>query len=158
MAFDYVEKIKNIVNIFEDHNTSTASPDLSASMSSRVVSIINDDPDIDGRRSDQSPVLYVTLDNATEEETQLGADFTNRKKEKTVTYEIHGCYKKEGFSKQHIDHLTDFYQMANNVEAVIKAESTLSDTALHVEVVETDFKERPTQTYWKIFKTTINMF
>ena len=158
MSFDYVEKIKNVVNVLTDHNTTTASPDLSALMSTRVVSIINDDPNIDGRRSDQSPCIYVSLASASDEETSLGGNFANRKKEKTVVYDIHGIYKKEGFSKQHIAHLVDFYQMANNVEAVIKKESTLSNTALHIEIVDTDFKgEQPDQGYWKIFKTTLNV-
>ena len=158
MSFDYVERIKNVINVLTDHNTTTASPDLSASITTRVQSVINDDPNIQGIRGDRTPAIFVSIDSASEEETQMGANFTNRKKEKTVNYDIHGIYKKEGFSATHETHLTDFYQLANNVEAVLKKEATLSGTALHIENVNTDFKsEQADNTYIKVFKISFSV-
>lgn len=158
MSFDYVARIGNVVNVLVNHNTTTASPDLSASMSTRIQRIVNDDPNIQGIRGDKTPAFFVSLNTASDEEEQMGANFVNRKKQKSVSYDIHGIYKKEGFSKEHESHITDFYQMANNLEAVLKAEATLSNTALHVELVDTDFKsDQPENSYVKVFKTTLNV-
>ena len=154
MAIDYVSKVKTVVDILDAHNTSTASPDLSASLTSRVVDIYNDDPNITGGRNTKYPCLWVTIQNASEEETQIG-DFTGRRKEKLITYDITGVYKKDGMSRNHEDVMKDFYQLASNTEAVIKRESTFSGTALHVGIVNTDFKtEYADQTWMKIFRIT----
>ena len=119
MAVDYVEKVAKVVSILGAFNTTTASPDLSASMTSRVANIYNDDPNIRGLRVDQGPALYVSINRGSQEETQIG-DFANRRKEITISYDIHGALKREGFSTTHETTLTDFYQMASNLEAVLK--------------------------------------
>ena len=152
MAIDYVSKIKTVVDILDSHNTTTASPDLSASLTTRVVDVYNDDPNITGGRNTKFPSVWVTIQNATEEETQIGR-FDNRRKEKDITYEIMGVYKRDGWSETHENLMKDFYQLASNVEAVIKKESTFSGTALHVGIVNTDFKtEYAEQTWMKVFR------
>lgn len=157
MGIDYVDKIGSFVTILQAHNTSTATPDLSASLTTRVQNIYNDDPAVRGLdRIDRGPAIFVSMNRASEEETQIG-DFNNRRKQKTVVYDVHGVYPKEGISKTHASVLTDFYQLASNLEAVVKRESTFSGSAIHVEVVDTDFKaERPENNFVKVFRIQVN--
>lgn len=158
MAFDYVSKINNVVNVLKAHNTSTSSPDLSASMSVRIPdnSIKVDDINISGLRTDQTPAVYVSLNTSDEEETVLGGSST-RRKEKNVVYDIFGIWKSP-MSTKHESKLIDFYQMASNVEEVLKSGHTLSNTALHTEPTTTDFKaEESDNTIYKVFKTTLNV-
>lgn len=159
MAIDYVSKISTFVDLLKAHNTTTASPDLSSSLTTRIQTITTAEPEVTGSRHGFFPLLNVELANATEEETQIG-DFSGRRKIKDVTYNVWGFYKKEGISKNQSQQLTDFYQMASNIEAVIKKESTLSGTALHVGVVSTDFTERRENNMIKVLKieTTVRYF
>lgn len=156
MAFDYVTKITTLVNLLKAHNTTTASPDLSSSLTTRIQTITTAEPDATGQRHGFYPYVSVELISAEEEETQIGS-FTNRRKIKTATYNIWGFYKKEGISKSQSQQLTDFYQMANNVEAVLKRESDLSGTALHVDVVSTDFTERRENDFIKVLKVVTSV-
>lgn len=152
MAISYTSKLSTLKTVLDTANTTTATPDLSGSLTTRIRNIYKDDPAIRGLRGDDTPALFISINRAEEDETQMG-DFTNRKKEKLIVYDIHGIYKKESYAEQHSDLLTDFYQMADNVEAVLKKESDLSGTALHVSVVDTEFKgEQPENTLLKVFK------
>ncbi len=151
MSFDYVSKITTLVDVLKAHNTTTASPDLSSSLTSRIQTITTAEPDVSGQRHGFYPYISVELSGANEQETQIG-DFSGRRKIKTATYNIWGFYKKEGISKSQSQQLTDFYQMANNIEAVLKRESTLSGTALHIDVVSTDFTERRDNNLIKVLK------
>ena len=151
MAIDYVNKITTFVDRLRAYNTTTATPDLSSSLTSRIQTITSTEPEISGSRHGFFPLLFVELDNANEEETQIG-DYTNRRKIKNMTYNLWGFYKKEGMIKTQSAQLTDFYQMASNVEAVVKRESTLSGTALHFGVVSTNFKEHSENNLIKVFK------
>ena len=159
MAIDYVNKITTFVDLLKAHNTTTASPDLSASLTTRIQTITTAEPDVTGSRHGFFPLLNVELSQASEEETQIG-DFTGRRKIKDITYNVWGFYKKEGISKNQSQQLTDFYQLASNVEAVIKKESTLSGTALHVGVVNTSFTERRDNNLIKVLKieTSVRYF
>lgn len=140
MAIDYVNKCQTVVDVLKASNTTTASPDLSASLTSRIASITVAEPMMVGARRGDFPCVFVNVARATENETQIG-DYSGRRKEKTITYNIWGFYKKEGLSKTQPANLVDMYQMASNIEAVVKRQGTFSGTALHVGLVETDFQQ-----------------
>lgn len=159
MAIDYVAKVSTFVDLLRAHNTTTASPDLSASLSTRIQTITAAEPDMSGSRHGFYPLVMVELARGSEEETQIG-DFTGRRKIKTITYNVWGFYKKEGISKNQSQQLTDFYQMGSNLEAVIKRESSFSGTALHVQLVDTDFTERRENNMIRVIKleTSVKYF
>jgi hypothetical protein len=159
MAIDYVSKINTFIQLLSAHNTTTATPDLSASLTTRIQTITAAEPDLIGSRHGFFPLIMVELANANEEETQIG-DFTNRRKIKDVTFNVWGFYKKEGISKNHSQQLTDFYQMASNIESVLKRESSLSGTALLVSPVSTSFTERRENNLIKVLKieTSVRYF
>ncbi len=159
MGIDYVSKINTLVQLLSEHNTTTATPDLSSSLTTRIQTITSAEPDLIGSRHGFYPLVMVELAQASEEETQIG-DFSNRRKIKDVTYNIWAFYKKEGISKNHAQQLTDFYQMASNIESVLKRESSLSGTALLVSPVSTSFTERRENNLIKVLKieTTVRYF
>lgn len=159
MAIDYVAKINNFVALLAAHNTTTATPDLSSSLTTRVQTITVSEPDVSGARHGFYPCIMVEMATASEQETQIG-DFTGRRKIKDVVYNVWGFYKKEGISKNQNQQLTDFYQLASNVEAVIKREASLSGTALLVSPVSTTFTERRENNSIKVLKieTTVRYF
>lgn len=140
MGIDYVNKCQTVVDVLRAFNTTTASPDLSSSLTTRIASITVAEPGMVGARRGDFPCVFVNIARANEAETQIG-DYAGRRKEKTITYEIWGFYKKEGLSKTQPANLVDMYQMASNIEAVIKRNGTFSSTALHVGGVDTDFKQ-----------------
>jgi hypothetical protein len=155
MSIDYVGKVQKITDILEEHNTTTASPDLSQSMSSRIKFVYNDDPNMRGTRNDEMPAVFVTINSASESETQMG-DYANRQKEKEVVYNIYGVYNREGFSQESQEALVEYYRMAQNVEAVIKAESIFSTSAIHIDSVNTEFLTvKPENNQVKVF--VVNM-
>ncbi len=159
MAIDYVAKINNFIDLLRSHNTTTATPDLSVSLTTRIQTITAAEPDVSGSRHGFYPQIMVELGRAEEDETQIG-DFAGRRKIKTILYNVWGFYKKEGISKNQSQQLTDFYQMASNLEAVIKRESSFSGTALHVGPVNTDFSERRENNVIKVLKieTSVKYF
>jgi len=79
MAIDYNSKISTLVGLLQAHNTTTASPDLSGSLTTRIQTITTAEPDVSGQRHGFYPYVSVELSNANEEETQIGA-FSNRRK------------------------------------------------------------------------------
>lgn len=159
MGIDYVNKIATFVDLLKSHNTTTASPDLSASLTTRIQTITTAEPDVSGARHGYYPLIMVELARANEEETQIG-NFSSRRKIKDITYNVWGFYKKEGISKNQSQQLTDFYQLASNLESVIKKESDMSGTALHVPSVSADFTERRENNSIKVLKieTTVRYF
>lgn len=140
MAIDYIAKAQTVVDVLRAFNTTTAAYDLSSSLTTRIASITVADPAMVGARRGDFPCVFVNIARASEEETQIG-DFSNRRKQKTINYEIWGFYKKEGIAKTQAANLQDVYQMATNIEAVIKRNGSFSNTALHVGSVDTDFKQ-----------------
>lgn len=158
MSIDYATRLSNLVGIFESHNTTTATPDLSDGLTTRVKNIYNDFPAIRGMRGDLGPAIFVSINNATENESQIG-NFTNRKKFKVIAYDIHGVYRREGISKQHFVVIQDFYKMAENIEAVIKRETNAFDSLIvNMDVVDTDFKgEQPDNSIFKVFRIGVNI-
>lgn len=140
MGIDYVNKARTVVDVLRAFNTTTAAIDLSSSLTTRIASITVADPAMVGARRGDFPCIFVNIARANEEETQIG-DYAGRRKQKTINYEIWAFYKKEGLSKTQDANLQDMYQLASNLEAVIKRNGTFSSTALHVGGVDTDFKQ-----------------
>jgi len=142
MAIDYVAKAQTVVDVLRAFNTTTAAFDLSSSLTTRVASITVADPAMVGAKRGDFPFITVNIARASEGETQIGS-FATRRKEKTITYEIWGFYKKEGIAKTQAANLQDMYQLASNIEGVLKRNGTFSGTAMHIPSVDTDFKQHP---------------
>jgi hypothetical protein len=151
MAIDYVNKAQTVVDVLRSFNTTTAAVDLSASLTTRIASITVAEPDMVGARRGDFPCVFVSIARASEAETQIG-DYSGRRKQKTINYEIWGFYKKEGISKTQSANLKDMYQLASNIEAVLKRNGTFSSTALHIGGVDTDFKQHEENNLIKALK------
>lgn len=161
MTINYNGKLNEIVTFLKDHNTTTASPYLSSSLTSTVImsndNILADDPNIVGIRGDKMPALFVSLNTADEEESQMG-ELSNRKKFKTIAYDVHGCFRRPGMSTTHAAALNNFYQLAENTEAILKREFFNATNVISSELTSTDFKaEQPDNTQIKVFKISFNV-
>lgn len=142
VPFDYEGNLGAVANSLTDYNTTTATPDLSDGMTSRVKTIFNNDPNYFGSRIDLLPAVFVWMDNAEEEFGSLGETGpTGNRKYKTVTYNVLGVYVKEGATSEHTAVLQEVYRLAENMEGVFQKEMTLSGTALWVNPVSTQFLE-----------------
>lgn len=133
MAFDYAANVTTLVDVLKAHNTSTASPDLSGSLSSRIVdaNIVASDPDFQIMRGDRYPMLFVRLSDAQEEFAGIGnTGPTGVKKQKVVSYDIFGFYRKQGAGTSREALLDEVYTLARNIEGVLQANTTLRGTAM----------------------------
>lgn len=142
MPFEYVANINAILNVLKNHNTTTASPDLSNGLSERVDNdnIINSDPELVTPRADRLPAIYVMIANKDEEAAGLGATgVSGVRKHATVEYDIFAIYGKYGGGNAHSDLLTDVYKFAKNIEGVFQQEYKLSNTALFCHPKTTEF-------------------
>jgi hypothetical protein len=161
MSFNYVGNLNALVSCLENANTTTAAvggTDLSGSMSTRIQTILDDVPEIAGARLDKFPALFVSIGNSTDAESAIAGGLNSRRKSKVVGYQIVGVYRRQGWAQGHAEALTDFYQMASNLEGVLKRNLTLSSTALIVRDVSTEFRtERQEQAWNKVFKTTFEV-
>jgi len=140
--FDYDSKLDAVINALKTYNTTTASPDLSASMTSRIDSdnIFAYEPDNASLRGDRYPAIYASLVGADEEFIDIGETGSTRaSKYKTVTFAVVGLYKKEGFASDYSALPPEIFNMARNIEAVFRKELTLSGTAMWCGVTKTDF-------------------
>ena len=156
MGIDYIQKANTFADVLRAFNTTTAAPDLSSSLTTRIASITVADPRMVGARRGDFPFVCVNIARASENETQIG-DFSGRRKEKNINYEIWGFYKKEGLSKPSTANMLDTYQMASNLEAVIKRNGTFSGTALHVGIVDTDFTQYEENNVIKVLKIDVQV-
>lgn len=140
MPFDYNTNINAVRQALVDHNTVTASPDLSAGLTHRVKTIKIFDPEITAQKMSTYPAVYVRLITKDEEYTSLGATGSaGNKKQAEVAYDVMGYYLREGIVKQQEDLLNEIYNLAENVEGVFQAEFRLSNTALWCNPQTTDF-------------------
>lgn len=142
MPFTYATFLTNVYNCIKDHNTTTASPDLSNGLDVRIDdgNILKTDPEIEPPRADRLPAVYIRIADKTEESAGLGATGSSGvKKEAIVTYDVIGIYGKYGGWSPHSELLTDIYTMAENIEGVFQTEYTLSNTALYVNPIATEF-------------------
>lgn len=146
MSFEYTENLTALKDLLIEHNTSTASPDISADCDLRIREddIHIGDPTLTHIRNDRYPALFIRLSNAQEEFQSLG--FTGArgvKKSKTVTYDIFAFYRRDGASANYGDLLQDAYRLARNIEGVIQADPTLDGTAMWANPKNTQFANIP---------------
>jgi len=124
------------------HNTITGSPFLSSSLTTLIPKhmVLNDDPESRGLRNDEYPAVFVRLLNSSEEFSGIGQTGLNRaRKQKTAIFEILGFYRREGTEQTNEALMRECYQMAENLEAVLRTEYTASGTALWIQPKTTDF-------------------
>lgn len=141
-GFGYYSNLTAIINCLKAHNTTTASPDLSASLTSRLSddNVLADDPEVVEWRADRLPALFVRISNKEEESGGLGNTGANgAQKMATVRYDVIGMYPYEGGSGANQTALNEVYNMARNIEAVFQQEHNLSGTALYCNPGRTNF-------------------
>jgi len=140
MPFDYEANVAAVVQALTDHNTTTASPDLSSGMTTRVQNIYSADPETVSKRADSFPAIFVRISTKDEEYASLGQTGpTGNKKMATVTYDVFAFYKKDGTYTQNQTLLTEVYRLAENIEGVFQAEMKLSNTALWCNPLRSEF-------------------
>lgn len=142
MSFSYVTNLGKVINALKEHNTTTASPDLSTGLDIRINNdnILKTDPSIEQPRADRFPAIYVLINNKEEIYESLNAPGpTGAFKKAEVNYDIIGIYGKYGGYSPHSELLDDVYTLAGNIEGVFQAEYNLSGTALWCNPVSTEF-------------------
>lgn len=143
MPFEYVTNITAVRQVLLDHNTTTATPDLSADLVTRIgttTSIVIGDPETQMVRFDDYPAIYIRVADKEEEAAGLGETGPARaRKTANVTYDIIGLLGKESGIASHASVTTDLYRMARNIEGVFQQESNLSTTALWCHPSRTEF-------------------
>jgi len=140
MSFDYVTNLTAVKTALENHNTTTASPDLSSGLTKRVTTISTSDPEVTSVRNLVLPAVFVRISRGSSEFASLGITGpSGDKKFKNVTYDVIALYHKDGSHTKHEDLLTETYNLARNIEGTFEAEPKLSNTALWVNPESTDF-------------------
>ena len=140
MPFDYEANVAAVRQVLLDHNTTTASPDLSSGLTTRVRDVVIDDPESTSIQWDQLPIIFVRIQGSEEEYASLGptGPAANRKS-KTAVYELIGMYLRDGAYTTARVQETEVYRLAENLEGVFQAESQLSTTALWCNPASTNF-------------------
>lgn len=142
MAFDYETNITAVKNNLLAHNTTTANPDLSSQLISRVKNIYVSNPDVVMVRWQELPAIYIRAQTGEEAAAGLGDTgplSSNVMKFKEVLYEIIGMYPRDGAHTGNAAHETEMYRMAENIEGVFQRQFQLSGTALWCHPERTDF-------------------
>lgn len=132
-GFDYDAAMDAVLTALRSHNTTTASPDLSASMSSRFLdeNIRDGDPAISVVRQDRLPAIFVRISNAGEEFADIGATGpSGNLKFKTVVFDVFAIASREGATTERSNTVRAACKIAQNIEAVFQAEYLLSNTAI----------------------------
>ena len=140
MPFDYSGNLSAVYNALRDYNTTTANPDLSASLSTRVANIYKNDPSIIGLRGDIYPAVFVRVNSKTEDFAGLGTTgYAGARKEAEASYDIIGFYRKDGAVSTQGSVLVNLAKLAGNIEGVFQQEINLSGTALWCQPEDTNF-------------------
>lgn len=143
MPFDYEANISAITNAFtgtSSYNTTTANPDLSSGLTTRVRNVYRTDPSIVDMRAHIYPAIFVRVNGKKEEFAGLGATGpTQARKLAVVHYDVIGFYMKDGASSSQQNVMLELERLAENMEGVLQAEYTLSGTAMWCQPVSTDF-------------------
>lgn len=161
MPFDYAANVAAVRQCLADYNTATANPYLSQSLTTQIVSVLVDDPEVAGVQwTNHLPGVFIRIQTGEEEAASLGDTgplARHVQKFKTVAYEIIGLYPRDGASAANADHMTEIYQFAENLEGVFQREFTLSGTALWCHPERTDFGafQTPGGVRVKAFVTTL---
>ena len=140
MPFQYSTNLTSVYNALRDYNTTTASPDLSSGLTTRVQNVYLNDPSIVGLRADIYPAVFVRVNSKKEDFAGLGATGpANARKEAIVNYDVIGFYRKDGAVATQGSVLINLAKLAGNIEGVFQQESNLSGTALWCQAVDTNF-------------------
>lgn len=140
MPFEYGTAVQTIKDLLDAHNTTTATPDLSVSLTTRVKNVYKNDPAIVGLRGDIYPAVFVRVNRKQESFAGLGATGPNNaRKHAKVNYDVIGFYRKDGAYGTQQQVLAELETLARNIEGVFQQESNLSGTALWCQVKETSF-------------------
>lgn len=141
-GFEYKTNVDVVVNLLKKYNTTTATPYLSASLTSSIQSdnIKNENPELVTFRADNLPAIFVRISNATEDFSGIGPTGTNNcRKEKTIIYDLIGIYPVTGLARDENEKLEEIYNMSRNIEAVFQQNPRLTNTALWCNPRSTDF-------------------
>lgn len=147
MSFELETNINAVVQALKDHNTTTASPYLSQSLTSGQMtqaSIKIGDPDIETIQGARYPCIFVRvakLQDAFAGIGRPGSATTNVRKQATVTYDVVGIYHKDGGHASFESLMKETYKFARNICGAFNAEFTLSNTALWCQPAMTSFSE-----------------
>ena len=148
MPFDYETNVNAVLNQLTAHNTTTATPDLSSGLTTRVRTIRIDDPEVTAWKWNELPMVFIRIQNKIEELDTLGLTGSTagrNKKSADVVYEVFGIVHKDGVRQAHSDVLVEAYRLAGNLEGVFQQEIKLSNTALFINPVNTDFGDFVTE-------------
>lgn len=126
--FEYVDSLTAIKDLLVEHNTSTASPDLSYGLDTRLndKDVMVGDPQLTHIRGDRYPFIFLRLSTSQEEFQTIGTSGPRgAKKLKTLNIDIYGFYSRAGASSRFSEALEGAYSFARNIEGVIQANPTL---------------------------------
>lgn len=140
MPFDYESNVTAMQTVLRNANTTTASPDLSSGLTTRIRNITINDPEVIAVQWDDLPAIYLRIQNSDETFATLGnTGPTANTKFKEATYEVIGMYIRDGAHTAHSTMLLEVYRLAENLEGVFQANLTLSGTALWCNPIDTNF-------------------
>ena len=142
MSFPYNTLTTAVLNVLKNHNTTTASPDLSAGLNVRVDSdnILLGDIRLIQPRADRLPLICVLVDSKSEEYSGIGATGpSGSKKRATANIQVGVIMGKYGGYEADSTVLADLYKLAANCETAFQAEFTLSNTCLYCNPSSSNF-------------------
>lgn len=140
MAFDYEASVNAVSANLLAHNTTTAAPDVSSGLTTRVRTVRVCDPEVAAIKFAELPAVFVRVVDGNEEPASLGGTGpTGVQKFKDVVFEVVAMYHRDGAHTDHPDHLLESYRLAENIEGVFQAEYRLSNTALWCHPENTTF-------------------
>ena len=140
---DYKNILATVRGILVDHNTTTASPDLSASLGSYRIdddSVRIGDPEIQAIEVMKHHSVFVRISDKDEEWAGIGrTGLSGVPVHGLVRFQVVGFFRKDGAVSPHSDMLNGAFNLARNIEGVFREKYTLSGTALWCHPVSTDF-------------------
>lgn len=145
MPLEYVTIMNAAVQALQDYNTTTAALYLSQSISTGQLDVSNimmNDPEVVAVRMDRLPALFVRMSSDDPQEGAIGRPgvTTNRTKSFTkVHMDIVGLCRKDGGRQDFSTLLVDTYNLARNVDGILRHEFTLSGTVMWCRRMRTDF-------------------
>lgn len=156
---DYNRAINAVVEAIHRHNTTTASPDLSYGLSSRVETVEANDPGAFYGRSDRLPAVIVNLESKSQSIEQIGVFPTTgtQIRRATVNYEVWGVFQRAAVSTRKEEALADKWRFADNIEAVLAKNFQFSGTALQITAIDADFTPRAENDLTEVFRLRVQV-
>lgn len=133
MSFDLLTNLNTLVGVLQDYNTTTASPYLSQSLSTKILdeNIMAGDPEVLFTPNQELPAIYVRVLSKEASHVAIGPSGpSGHRKECDIVFEIVGLYGREAGYQSPQDTTNEVYKMAQNIEGVLEAEYRLSNTAM----------------------------